>query len=180
MTIIAAYKTKENIWIGSDSEGFSNVKNNFGSKLIKKKNYIVGFSGSYRIGDIIREEKSLPNTINNRNDLLDFRDLLRLSLIERTGASEVDEDPDSHPVYLLLVSKLGIYKIGTNYQLLHCKNNYMGIGAGEEIALGALSIYSKQKEEDGAMVIRESIKSTIKHCATTGGRIYVSSFYLKQ
>ena len=56
MTIIAAYDGGYKYWIASDSVGSDGtMKYELGSKLINKGNYIIGFSWSYRVADIIRE-----------------------------------------------------------------------------------------------------------------------------
>lgn len=178
MTIIAAYSDDNTICIGSDSCGISpNLKFKYGSKIISFKNYYLGFSNSYRVKDIIKECKSLPKSINNYNDLALFRDELRKEIIIKTGAEEEDNGEkaeESHPIRLILISKLGIHEIQSDYAILKPTENFTAIGAGKEFAIGSLNTH-KLYSADAETAIRETLKTTIKYCTDCGGRIYIKT-----
>jgi ATP-dependent protease HslVU (ClpYQ) peptidase subunit len=182
MTVIAAYKDKTHFWIGSDSCGFwNNSKADYGSKLIKKENYIIGFAGSDKIRDILKEEKSIPKTINSIEDIRDLRDLLKITLIEEYGCSDSACNGEllSHPVDLLIATRIGLYNLEGTYQLLKYKDNYGAIGIGEEFAVGSLYTSKTNKEEDGKKAVTLAVKSAIKHCTEAAGKVYTQSIKLR-
>jgi ATP-dependent protease HslVU (ClpYQ) peptidase subunit len=179
MTIIAAYKDlkTKTYWIGSDSVGTNfSTKQDYGSKLIKKSNYVIGYAGSYRIGNILEELDLLPRKVESTEDLKDIRDLLQLELEERNVSYGTSEGQESFT--LLLICPLGIFEISDSLYLINCKDNFSTAGQGEEVALGALSILSKKKVE-GRQAITMAVKAAIKYCTHCGGKIYIHSVKYK-
>lgn len=165
MTIIACYIDQSNVWIGSDSIGSDeNTKYNFGSKLIQKNNYVVGFAGSYRVGDIVRECNDFPEDIASIDQARLFRDKLG-SLI----GSE-----DKNAINVMLATSSGIYVIEDDFQLQHIYKEfaYYAIGAGDCIALGSLYFASK-RHELGSIATTMAIKSAIEHSPSCGGDVFL-------
>lgn len=174
MTIIAAYKdpSTETYWIASDSDGVANnVLGNYGSKLLKYKNYTLGFSSSYLIPSIIKEEELIPKKIDNLNDLRNFRDCVHLTLEENHIKYEDKDQFPSHPIDFLIITKFGIYILEYNYQLLKCHENYNAIGAGEEFGLGSLYT-SKKNHISGKDAVKDAVRAAVKHSTLCGGRVY--------
>jgi ATP-dependent protease HslVU (ClpYQ) peptidase subunit len=179
MTIIAAAEDKRGYWIGSDSTSIcGNTMEEHGPKLIYKGNYIIGFSGSYRVKDIITEGKDFPKTMNSIRSLRKFRDVLKKKLIE-DGCNPIGTDNYTvmHPVCLILVSCNGIYTIDTDYQI-HKVNSYAATGSGMDFALGALRT-GLETTESAVEAVRLAIESTIFHCTTCGGDIYIDHILKK-
>jgi len=171
MTIIAAYADNDYYWIGSDSYGFigDTTGVNYGSKLIKFDNYIVAFSGSYKIADVIKEAK-MPKSIKNFNGVKDFRDILSLEVFELWDVRDIS---DKTCTSLLLATEFGIYTLESDYKILKNQDKYAAEGAGMDFALGALSALKERKEQNGKLALKATIKATIKHCTTAAGRIYI-------
>lgn len=180
MTIIAVFEDKVNgrYWIGSDSMAISGeTMTECGSKLIKKNNYYIGFSESFRAADILREEKTIPNKINSISDVKKLRDNLQTALINQAGASSSSLGATEllgHPFSLLIISKIGMFYIGGDYQLQKIKDGYEAIGSGQEFAFGALYT-SKQYTANGKDAVTDAVKSAIKHCSSCGGKVYYKS-----
>ena len=181
MTIVAAYSDGSTICLGSDSCGISSgTKTEFGAKIIKKGNYYIGFADSYRVADILSESKTLPKTINKLQDIKDLRDKIRAELICKMGASPADSEAESisHPLSIIVISILGIHEIQSDYAILKAKDNFTSIGAGRDIALGALAthnLYISLAKD----AVRESIKTTIKYSTDCGGRIHLVTINLE-
>ena len=179
MTIIAAAEDKNGYWIGSDSHGNSSgICTELGSKLIHKDKYIVGFSNSYRVRDIILENNQFPKTIGSIKGLRNFRDILKELMIQ-DGCMPMGNHDDTviHPISLLIISNSGMYNIDTDYQI-HKIKKYIAIGSGTEIALGALRS-TLNITGSAAEAVRLAIEAAIYHCATCGGNIHIDHILKK-
>lgn len=183
MTIIAAYDDGSTVWIGSDSCAIAgDTKTEHGSKLIRFKNYCIGYAESYRVSDILKEAKSIPRTIKSTKGIRKLRDIIREAMIKYTGSNAVDwerEDQITHPVLILIACPLGIYEIQEDYAILKHKGGYATIGSGGDYALGALAF---ARENDmiyrhgcsGKDVVAGALKITKKHCTSVGGRTHIA------
>jgi hypothetical protein len=167
MTVIAVYEDAKRYWIGSDSMGVSDTtKVEFGSKLIDKGSYIVGVAGSYRVMDIIRESKLLPDYINGIADFRVFRD----AIIEPI----LDIDTDSLTFEVTVISPRGIFNLEPEFQIHRIRCGYLACGSGADIAIGALAVCKKLKI-DGSIAIPLVIKASILHTTLCGGRVHIAS-----
>lgn len=176
MTAIAAYKDGDTYWIASDSCAVgSGTKQNRGSKLIKKGNYYIGFTWSYRTADIIAESKKLPKEINSIRDIRKFRDILYEELVEKGHAKTEAANGDniSHPVGLIFITKIGIFEIESDYQI--AKHKYFAAtGSGWSVCLGSLYNSYKTKQE-GKLAVTLAIKAAINLTTYVGGDVYIAS-----
>lgn len=177
MTIIAAYEGKESYWIASDSmscDGYT--LSEYSSKLIKKNNYYIDYSGSYRVADLIKESKELPKTIKSIKDLRKFRDILQQQMVEKTGARKEASDNEtiSHPIYLILITKFGIFEIHPEYQLMKTIQGFTATGSGWQVALGSL-FNSRQNKQEGKKAVTIAVKASIIHTPHCGGKVYTAS-----
>jgi len=179
MTIVAAYDDGKTICIGSDSCGIcGGMKQDLGSKIIKKRNYYIGFADSYRIRDIIKECKTLPKEINHIEDLRGLRDALREEIISKMNAVPADDGEDdiisTHPLDILIISKFGVHEIQNNYAILRAKDGFSALGAGRDFAIGAMASH-KLYSPDARTIIKETLKTTLKYCTDTGGKIHIKT-----
>jgi len=172
MTIIAAAEDTNGYWIASDSQGVTNdTCLELGPKLINKENYIVGFSYSYRVKDLILECNSFPEKIGSIKGFRKFRDVLKKLMLEdgclaTAGSSETL----LHPISLLVISPSGIYEMGSDYQI-HKVKKYAAIGSGMDFALGALKA-TLATTKSAQQSVEEAVSAAIFHSATCGGNIH--------
>lgn len=187
MTIIAAYDDGQNYWIGSDSMGFgSGTMYELGSKLISKGNYLIGFSWSYRVADIIRECDDFPIELSGLPELRKIRDIIKERITEDDLVGKNDADhrtaitrAEGHPVDLVLAAPSGLYTIECDYQIHKIPNKgYTATGSGCDFALGALYT-AKQQKLNGRTAIQNAVKSAIKHCSSCGGKCHIKSMEKK-
>ncbi len=181
MTVIAAYDDEDRYWIASDSVGSAGgVKYELGSKLIQKGNYIIGFSWSYRVADIIRESRDLPDRILSIQDVRNMRDIIRATMIKDGLLNNNDESDarrsmaSGHPVDVTLISPSGIYTIESDYQIHKITTGYIASGSGTEVAIGAL-FTCKKLGVDGKQAVKVAVNSAIKHITTCGGKCHIKS-----
>jgi ATP-dependent protease HslVU (ClpYQ) peptidase subunit len=177
MTVIAAYDDGERYWIASDSMGTAgDTMYETGSKLITRGNYIIGFSRSYRVADIIRECTDLPDRLLSVRDLRKLRDAIKTKITQDDLVGKYDDKPtDQHPVDIVLISPTGIYTVEGDYQIHKIPHGgYIATGSGTDIALGALFACKKQGI-DGKTAVNSAVKAAIKHITSCGGRCYIKS-----
>ena len=172
MTVIAAAKDELAAYIASDSHGSSGgVHLETGSKIIKKNNYYIGFTCSYRVADIINEATTFPSRIKNIKDLRKFRDELKKLLLE-DGCEETakEEETISHPIGLVIVAEGNLYSMDSDYQI-HEHKEYIAVGSGREFALGAMRSMLRftGDPEDS---VQAAVEAAIFHCSGCGGNIH--------
>jgi ATP-dependent protease HslVU (ClpYQ) peptidase subunit len=173
MTILVAYETEDEIIIGSDSLAIDgNTTTNLGSKLIDKGSYTIGFAGSYRAADLVREDKDL--LIHEVTELKDLTDLARI----RDAIKYILENDEgmSHESTFLLASAHGMFSIEEEYQI-HKIEDYAALGGGEDFALGALATMWRAEKLykdilNGNEVVATAIYAASKHCISCGGEIH--------
>jgi len=173
MTIIAAAEDTTGYWIASDSQGGSNgTFIELGSKLIRKYNYIIGFSYSYRVRDIILESDKFPKTIGSIKGFRKFRDILKELMLDdgclvTAGSSETL----LHPISLIVISHSGIYMMEGDYQIHKIENGYASVGSGIEVGLGALKA-TLATTRSAQQAVEEAVSAAILHNSTCGGNIH--------
>ena len=182
MTIIAAYKDNEGYWIGSDSCTFwGYVKIDCGTKLIENKNYIMGLAGLSRYKEIIKDNRYLIPEINKYKDLQDLRESIQEKIITEAKTKQIassDQETLRHDFELLLITKIGIYKIDGNYGITKMLENFAAIGHGNDFALG--SLYSSKKNKiKGKIAVTTAIKSAIKYDIYCAGNVHIKKLEIK-
>lgn len=178
MTVIAAYDDGKHIWIGSDSAGSDTWSTfDYGSKLIKKHDYYIGFTSSYRTADVIREARNLPKEIKGIKDVRVFRDRLAKLLIKAGGLKDSPNNGElrEHPVGLIIISRSGIYNIMSDYQIHKIEEGYYSVGSGYLAALGVLNFAKNLNMKNGEEVIQGAVKAAMSHVVSCGGKCYFKS-----
>jgi len=184
MTIIAAYRNKNGVAIACDSQGTSNdTKQYYGSKMVKRRNWVCGVAWSYRVMDLIQECEELDFDITSIKDVRLFRDILKKEVIENAGGETMAASQKTimHPVAIIIINNKGnIYSIEDDYQI-HNIEKYYAIGSGRDIALGALFASDEYYAKDVGIIfikdfVKVSVEAACRHNTGCGGKIHVASF----
>ncbi len=144
MTCIVGVIHNGKVWMGGDSAGTSmnmNQRIRADKKVFIKNDLIIGFCGSFRMGDLLKHTLKIPNT----DDVVDpdtfmvnqFVDSLR-DLLEtenkRAGLSGNDKLFPS-----ILVGFHGrLYNIESDYQCGRPEDGYDSVGSGSSVAVGSM------------------------------------------
>jgi 20S proteasome alpha/beta subunit len=144
MTCIVGFEYNGKVWIGGDSAGvagdFINARSD--KKVFCIPPFIFGFSGSYRMGQILRyhfeppQLKTEPDFDLERFMVVDFVEAFR-STLKKYGWQKADDEGDACTSFLVGVQGQ-LYKIEGNFQIGKSLKPYNSVGAGYEIAMGAL------------------------------------------
>lgn len=110
-------------------------------KVFDNGGYLVGFTSSFRMGQILRFA-DLPDPELRTGDRLDqfmmtvFVDAVRSSLAD-AGYATKDKDREAGGTFLVGVHGR-LYRVGDDYQVGWSRDGYEAVGAGWELAYGAL------------------------------------------
>ena len=141
MTCIVGIKTEKAIWIGGDSAGVwsYDVTSRADTKVWKKGEFIYGFCGSFRMGQLLRHAFDPPP--NEDEDLerymvIDFVNEARRCFKEG-GYLRVSKRREEGGEFL--VGYRGrLFCVQSDFQVAEARQGYMALGCGESYALGSL------------------------------------------
>jgi ATP-dependent protease HslVU (ClpYQ) peptidase subunit len=144
VTCIVGVQTSDGVLIGGDSAGISGwVRTHRADPKVFEHGtgYVIGFTTSFRMGQLIRYA-DLPKPLDRDGDDLDrfmavdFVDAVRQALKDG-GWAEKDKDREDGGTFLVGVNGW-LYKVCDDYQVGRSLDGYDAAGSGWELALGAL------------------------------------------
>lgn len=151
MTCIVAIKDKGRVWIGGDSAGVAglNVTIRADEKVFENGDFIMGFCGSFRMGQLLRYAFNPPkrhaDTDIYKYMVTDFVDAVR-SCLKNGGVAEKHNDAEKGGFFLVGYEGR-LFEIESDYQVGESIEAYSAIGCGGEYAYGALAASEGQKPE---------------------------------
>lgn len=144
MTCIVAVKSNKKVYIGGDSAAVAELSVNTrkDSKVFINGKFIIGFAGSFRLGQIMRFHFTPPRHLKSKDDYdymcTDFIKRMQKTL-EDNGFSGENKRSEKETSGQMLVGYNGeLYEIYEDYQVGIVHDPYNAIGSGGEIALGSL------------------------------------------
>jgi hypothetical protein len=148
--IVGLFDEKENcVYIGGDSLG-SNLYSKtvrLDRKVFKLKNTpnaILGYTSSYRMGQLLMYATDLIDELAIQKDKIDHEYLVTkfipniIKLFESGGYAKIDKGEKEGGEFLFAY-KNKLYKIESDFQVGMSSDNYDACGCGEQFALGSLS-----------------------------------------
>ena len=147
MTCIVGIEDKGDIYIGADSAGIDIDSLSICTRADEKVfitesgEFIIGFSGSFRVGQLMRYAIDLPEQSQKKDDMAymvtDFVDAIRFAQHNR-GSLKKESELEELPAALLVGYKSKLYVIENDFQVGLPIENYAAVGCGAQIALGAM------------------------------------------
>jgi len=144
MTCIAAIAHKGKVYIGGDSAGVgpgydTNIRAD--KKVFKNGDYIMGFCGSFRMGQLLAY-KFIPPEPHPDRDLLgfmvtDFVDAVR-DCLKHGGYSKISDNEETTDGDFLVGFQGSLFHIFEDFQVQAVVDNYDTAGCGGSLALGSL------------------------------------------
>ncbi len=165
MTCIVGIQTAGRVILGGDSAGLSGwVRTHRADPKVSRIGaYLIGFTTSFRMGQIIRYA-DLPKPLDREGDDLDrfiiteFVDAVR-AVLKTAGFATKDKEVETGGTFLIGVSGR-LYKISDDYQVGWSHDGYEACGVGWEIAYGALHATRGLKPETR---IRRALDAAAHH-----------------
>lgn len=144
MTCIVGIEHEYGVLLGADSAGVAGytITVRADEKVFTVGPYVMGFTGSFRMGQLLRYHLEPP--VPGPDDLADmdrfiatkFIDAVRHTLKEG-GFTRLDNSQEEGGTFLLGIAGL-LYYIGEDFQFGRATHGFQAVGAGDEFALGSL------------------------------------------
>jgi len=142
MTCIVGWIGKDRVYVGGDSaraEGWQ-VRQTSINKVLKKENFLFGYTTSFRMGQIIQHHVKLPE----RKKLQPILDYLVVDLIEairkqltEKGFTKKQDNRETGGSFIIGCSE-GIFRVDADFQVNSASDGLEAVGCGEDYALGAM------------------------------------------
>jgi hypothetical protein len=142
LTAIAGFVHEGSVWIGGDSAGVSgwDMTIRADRKVFVKGDFVIGFTSSFRMGQLIRYKFNLPQHPDGM-DVFEFMATLFVDGLRQCfkdgGYAEKDKEAEKGGVFL--VGYRGrLFRIDSDYQVGEPLDGMDACGCGDQIVRGAL------------------------------------------
>lgn len=179
MTIVAAYKGPDGIYLGGDSLASDSSDSIYTSepKVFSFKGFCIGYAGSFRFGQILGHcflpPEHDPSLDDSTYMFVVWIEALRDTL-SNFGHLKCEDGVDSiaSEGAAIVVYRDSIYYVQEDLSLLKSASPYAAIGSGMSYALGAMNALEDSKLP-GEDILRKSIEIAIKFSPRCGGDITI-------
>lgn len=169
MTCLVALEHSGRVWVGSDSFLGTDAVRDLPDrpKWFRRSGVFVGYAGSLRAAQVVENFATFRRRERGEADLAylvnvvaeGFRKALNVSRVRLNTAS------------FLLAYRGRAYALQDDYSVARSSYGYLCIGAGAEIANGALAVLPQT--EDPKSIITQAIAAAERHSTKVGGRYHV-------
>lgn len=174
MTCIAAIIEGDVIHMAADSITISGSDKDIRAdeKIIKKGQYIIGMTGSFRMDDIIRYYVELPEIAKKENDVRRHMVLKVVPAIKKAlldhGAMKTESGIEkSEPGAILIGYKGRLFTIYSDFQVEELNSRYSACGSGEDYAKGAIyACIASLERLSPKRILTTAIKAAANHCSS--------------
>ena len=163
MTAIVALTFDNKVWMGGDSAGTDeyysqNIRSD--SKIFIKDDFIIGFTDSYRMGQILKYSVKYPKqppTMSNEEYMCTlFLEKVRHSF-EKLGYLKKDSEGQQLGGQFIVGYKNCIFIVYPDFQIETLQKNYAACGSGSDICLG--SLFATENEQNPVNRIEKALEA---------------------
>lgn len=183
MTCIAGVAKNGKVWIGGDTLGCEDdhTWTYKESKVFKHREFLYGFAGEYRGGQVIQHLFVEPEHKRSLSDSAylcgPFMTALRKIMEENKQIVEAKEGETSTMSVTLLVGYRGkLYSVDEAWAVLEHVAGYDACGSGRQVALGALAVTATTPPD---LRIRKALEAAQTHVSSVRGPFTVLSLGTK-
>lgn len=144
MTCIVSLKQDDKIYIGGDTAAVAGLSVNVrqDTKVFKNKNMLIGFAGSFRLGQLMRFAFKPPQHKKGQ-DAFEYMcvDVVKAiqKCFEKNGFNGQNKKDEKETSGQMLIAYKGIlYEVYEDYQVGISAETYSSIGCGGDLAMGAM------------------------------------------
>jgi len=131
------------VWMGGDTLGSNGhyIIQRRDPKVFRRGSYLIGYTSSFRMGNLLRYEGTLPEWSQNGYTLPEFmvREFVPVvrQLLKDSGYAEIVNNQEFGGTFLVAVAG-ELFEISNDFQVGQPSDAYAAIGGGREVALGAM------------------------------------------
>jgi len=143
MTCIVGLVDRDHVWIGGDSLGTNGTTaiSRKDAKVFRNGDYLIGFTSSFRMGQLLMHGWDVPVPPKQSNRLFpfmvtEFVDTIR-QRFKDGGYGKVQDGMETGGNFLVATGNR-LFEIDSDYQVGETIYGYAAIGCGWEAAMGSL------------------------------------------
>lgn len=147
MTCIVGLEHEGVVYIGGDSAGINSYSLGICGRadekvfLTETEDMVMGFCGSFRIGQLLRYALTLPQQKVGQDDMAylvtDFIDAVR-TMQKDKGSLRKENELEEHDSEFIVGFNGKLYVVEGDFQVGRPIENFASVGCGADIALGAM------------------------------------------
>jgi ATP-dependent protease HslVU (ClpYQ) peptidase subunit len=163
MTCIAGIVYEGKVYIGGDSAGVAgySITVRADEKVFKKGEFVMGFTSSFRMGQLLRYKLNIPfhkpNIDTYEYMVTEFVEAVRQCL--KDGGYSRTNNREEFGGTFLIGYKGELFTIDVDFQVGKSLNSYNAIGCGEDIAKGSMFTSCRLVDCGPDEIIREALRA---------------------
>lgn len=169
MTCIVGYKDKDGtIHLGADSAAVDEhhaLTVRLDEKVYVNGDFIIGFAGSFRMGQLLRYALHIPGHPNNKDDMeylvVDFIDAVRDTLRDK-GILQTTDHVETVDGEFIIGYNGNLYHVQNDLQIGVC-DDYVCIGCGSDYAAGSMFENHNRHDMSSSEKIIRALKAAQYH-----------------
>lgn len=182
MTCIVGLVHEGSVWVGGDSAGVAgySITTRADEKVFRRGPFVMGFTSSFRMGQLLRYKlkvpTALPSTYHADPDkwmATTFVDAVRKCLKDGGYARKTNEEERGGT--FIVAQDSNLWEIHGDYQVGRPASGYTAVGCGEDIALGALHLATRERDPEPQSVVEWALDAAVAHSAGVCGPYTVLS-----
>lgn len=177
MTCIVGIAKDGKVYIGADScASNSHLKHRSERpKVFKNGDFIIGYTSSFRMGQLLEFEWSPPARDEGNSD---YQYLIKQAIpsiqkLFKDHRFGKEKDSEQQGGTFIVGYKGRVYYVQDDFSVIEPSDGFYSVGSGEEWALG--SLYSTRDWEDPVKRIEMAISAAEYYCCTVSGPIVILS-----
>ncbi|MFC9606078.1 hypothetical protein ACFTTN_21765 [Streptomyces niveus] len=140
MTAVVGLVHKHRVYLGGDSAGVAGYQLTIRAdpKVFLNGPYVMGFTSSFRMGQLLRHSLSAPHPEGDLNQFMctRFVDAVRTCLKDG-GWARKDAEQEEGGTFLVGIHGR-LFTLDSDYQVAESADGYDAAGCGDQLALGSL------------------------------------------
>lgn len=170
MTCLVAFERAGRVWVGSDSFlGTDDVRDIIDRpKWFRRSGVFVGYAGSFRAAQVVENFATFRKREKGEAELEYLIGVVASAFRKALNAARVRPTATE----FLLVYRGKAYRLQDDYSVVRSSHGYATIGAGSEIANGALAVLSDAL--DPKSIVERALQAAERHSTKVGGRFHVT------
>ncbi len=138
MSCVVGVISDGKVFLGADGIGITDegeCRPIVAKKIIRNKNYIIGYTGSVRAGQLLH-----PHFFEPPDNIKDFGDAAREHLYAKGAVATGDHNVQMMTCNLLIGHQKKLYEVLMDFQVNETLGSFSAIGSGASYAMGAMYV----------------------------------------
>jgi ATP-dependent protease HslVU (ClpYQ) peptidase subunit len=169
MTCIVGLEHEGQVWLGGDSAAVADtdISIPIEPKVFRNGPYVIGFSTSFRMGQILQYQFRPPNPAKSRiKDLTRFMITQFIEAVREAFKDKNFKDEDGDGGQFLVGYRNKLFIVDSDFHICRPAFGFHAIGCGDNPALGALFVSQERTPMDRVM---GALKASAAFCTTVRG-----------